>query len=358
MKEKNIINDIISEIEKIDYVEIFKAIRPIVICYITARSVDNYILKRRHKPINYLKVYIPEEIEKRHYHVSDINIEKLYSLNFAKQLKYFTEKMIQNFKEEDLQNFLNNINSLKVKTISKKVSKHHNYYTIGTYDTDINTICVTKEDAEIAIYHELLHMASTKMTDDNTTRTGFHYINKYGNIGTGINEGYTYLLSKRYFEDTNYGYNYQLIIAERLEEIIGREKMESLYLNANLYGLINELKKYDEEKVIMKFIYNLDFITNVIGDKKRNFLRKKYLQDSIYSVSNFLIKCYLIKRLNEFENGKISYDVLESSIFNYIEELDLKYKIEKERYYYINKDAAIKTINNAINSDNSDVKTY
>lgn len=352
MKEKNIIHDIVSEIEKIDFIEIFKAIRPVLICYITSRSVNNYILHRRHKPANYLKVYIPEEIEKKHYNVSDIDIEKVYSLKFNEQLRYFTKGMTENFKEEDLQNFFNNINSLKIETIKKKKSKFHNYYTIGTYDTDINTVYITNETADIAIYHELFHMASTKMDDDNVTRTGFHYINKHGNVGIGINEGYTYLLSKRYFEDSKYGYNYELVIAEKLEEIIDKEKMESLYLNANLYGLINELRQYEDEKEIMKFIYNIDFITSIVGDKKRNSLGRKYLQDSIYSASDFLIRCYFKKRLNEFDNGMISYEVLESSIFNYIEELDLRFKIEKEKYNYINKDSVIDTMNSVIESDN------
>lgn len=352
MKEKNIMRDILSEIEKLDYVELFKAVRPVVICYIASRSLNNYVLHRRHNPANYLKVYIPEEIEKTHYKVNDIDMEKLYSLKFKEQLKYFIKGMVTNFKEEDLQNFFNNINSLNIETFKKKKKKFHNYYTIGTYDTDLNTVYITKENVDISIYHELFHMASTKLSDDGVTRTGFHYENKYGNIGTGINEGYTSLLSKRYFEDTKYGYNYELVIAEKLEEIIGKEKMESLYLNANLYGLINELKKYEDEKEIMKFIYNIDFITSIVGDRKRNSLGRKYLQDSIYSASNFLIKCFLKKRLNEFDKKEIPYEVLEGSIFNYIEELDLRFKIEKEKYSYINKDSVIDMLNNMIENNN------
>ena len=66
------------------------------------------------------------------------------------------------------------------------------------------------------------------------------------NIGIGLNEGYTELLAKRYFDKSNNnGYIFETQIAKLLELIIGQEKMESYYFNANLYGLIEELRKYN-----------------------------------------------------------------------------------------------------------------
>ena len=361
MKEKDIINDIISNIEKIDFLEIFETIRPVLICYIASRTIGDYVLNRRHKNSNYLKVYIPEEVNKKLKNIDDVDIEKVCSLKYANQIRIFSNTMMQNFKEKDLQNFYNNLNDLSIENIKKKKSFIHNYSTIGYYDTDVNTIYITDKYVDTTIYHELLHMASSIIIDEKNIRTGFHYITTHGHIGIGLNEGYTYLLTKRYFTyNKNSGYNYQLNIAETLERIIGKNQMESLYLNANIYGLINELRKYEDEKSIMEFIYNLDFITDVSGRQRRTFLGKKYLEESISNTSNFLIKCYLKKKKEEFDTRKISYEELENSIFDYINEFDKELKIGKEKYKYIREEMLLNTLNNIfeINTNKSEKKFF
>lgn len=352
MKEKNII----SNIEKINFLEIFEAIKPVLICYIASRTIGDYVLNRRHKNNNYLKVYIPEEIDKKFKNISDIDIKRMSSLKYAEQIKKFTEVMIKTFRKEDLQNFYNNINLLSVENINKKKSFIHNYSTIGCYDTDINTVYINDKYVDTTIYHELLHMASSKKIDEKNSRTGFHYSTSHGSIGVGLNEGYTYLLSKRYFvASKNSGYGFQLDVVEKLEEIIGKEKMESLYLNANLYGLINELREYEDEKTIMRFIYSLDFITDLGGRQRRNFLGKKYLQESVFSTSNFLLRCYLKKKKSEFDTNKISYEELENSIFNYINDFGGHFKIEKEKYLFIKEEMLIETLDNIFEIDIKDV---
>ena len=90
-------------------------------------------------------------------------------------------------------------------------------------------------------------------------------------IATGINEGYTQLLAERYFgesKDILKAYSCEKSIAEKLEMIVGKEKMQSLYLNANLYGLIQELKQYEDENTIMQFISDVDFLNMHLKRKK------------------------------------------------------------------------------------------
>lgn len=90
-------------------------------------------------------------------------------------------------------------------------------------------------------------------------------------IGEGINQGYTSLLTERYFgngENISNFHQYEKSVAEKLEIIIGQEKMENLYFTANLYGLIGELAKYEREEEILNFIQKVDFINEYLNSKK------------------------------------------------------------------------------------------
>ena len=103
--------------------------------------------------------------------------------------------------------------------------------------------------------------------------SGFHQFSlKSGlfNLGEGINKGYTELLRHRYFITENDGfesYTYEIDTADKIEKITGKEKMESLYLNADLPGLIQELKQFSSEEAIIKFISDVDFIFKNFDEK-------------------------------------------------------------------------------------------
>ena len=113
--------------------------------------------------------------------------------------------------------------------------------------------------------------------------SGFHQFSlKSGlfNLGEGINEGYTELLRHRYFITENDGfesYTYEIDTADKIEKITGKEKMESLYLNADLPGLIQELKQFSSEEAIIKFISDVDFIFKNLDEKNSNYLKKEQL---------------------------------------------------------------------------------
>ena len=145
----------------------------------------------------------------------------------------------------DIYNY--NINDAKVHLdhSSKKI--------LGSYESGNKTIALKKKNA---IYHELFHLLSTYDTEY-ITYSGFsqqHWAKNYY-LGTGLNEGYTQVLAKRYFEDYMhfYTYIYEGAIVLFLEDIIGRDLMEKLYSEANLYELINILKEYSSEKETYKF---------------------------------------------------------------------------------------------------------
>ncbi|MGM9882510.1 MAG: hypothetical protein ACI31S_06715 [Bacilli bacterium] len=109
------------------------------------------------------------------------------------------------------------------------------------------------------ISHELMHAASGYKYKK-ILASGFA---QSSSIDDGINEGYTDLISQRYFckeiQET-VGYCYHKAVSEITEFIIGKQKMLDLYFHSDLKGLIGELSKYQSEEKVKLFILDLDTI--------------------------------------------------------------------------------------------------
>ena len=240
----------------IDFNEIMFYIDLVAIYFIAYNFEIKRILEKFYKPKNISNV---SKIENNVSLYHDINLSKL-KLEYKKNLLIFTKKVIKNFKEDDLINFYNNINSLDIRNNNKLLEMA----LAGTYSSSKNKIEISG-GYENCIYHELFHMASSKF-ENNIDYSGFEQLKKSFRLGKGINEGYTDLLTYRYFPDgfeSNDAYKYAMDIMQLLEIIVGKEKMQSLYLQADLLGLITELKKYNLESKIMQFISNMDYIINI-----------------------------------------------------------------------------------------------
>lgn len=307
----------------------------LVTTYVGTEAVDAFLLHRDFKPKDIKKISLPPEL-KVEYDNKDINIK--INTEFEKSLDTFATKMINTFEKEDLTLFYHNMNALK---ISKRDFTIKNFILNtnirGAYDVKTNKITVNEIYSNTSIYHELLHMSSsiykTKIRYSGFAQTSF----KLGNIslGTGINEGYTELLTRRYFtKDCNVSatYRYETTIAEKLEEIIGQERMESLYLNANLQGLIQELKQWNSDKEISKFISRTDFIINHSNDKKYKLFVEKKIQSSLKEINLFLINTYFKKNVEEYKRGFITYEQFMGSTTKYISSLPFILSIKNKHY--------------------------
>ena len=79
-----------------------------------------------------------------------------------------------------------------------------------------------------------------------------------------MTEGYTQLLTDRYFPSDKIGevYSIDASFAGLLELIIGEEDMSRFYFNSNLKGLIDKLSKYNDVDNIMKFLYWTDYVNS------------------------------------------------------------------------------------------------
>ena len=94
-------------------------------------------------------------------------------------------------------------------------------------------------------------------------------------------------------------YVYEYLVSVALEYIIEEEKMEKLYLNANLWGLIEKLSKYTNKEKIEEFIKNTDYASTsrilIYSQDLINDEKKKNLNIKREEITNFLLDIFIEK---------------------------------------------------------------
>ena len=203
----------------------------------------------------------------------------------------------------------------------------------GKYKFKKNKIELIKYFKNSSINHELFHMA-TSFYDKNKKLEfcGFAQINlsKKEYIGCGLNEGYTELLSNRYFNEQikfkAYSYQVCTFFASKLEEIVGKEKMEKLYMTADLYELYKYLNNFDDSCNIVTFIVVLDWMI-----KKVSYTNSKKYEKFYQLIECYLAKWYILKKKKELEHKIINKETFEQDINNYINSLGNK-ELKLENY--------------------------
>lgn len=203
---------------------------------------------------------------------------------FQNIILHFFKVINKNLKKSNLVLFYKNFKNLKIKEF-KDVIKVDDSVILGEYNVFRNKIFLTKDFNPTTLYHELLHMASAKIKNDDVF-VGFHYYNrkKRIDVGHGINEGYTRLLTDRYFGDSQTdSYTTEKYIVENLEKIIGKHKLQKYYFNASLYNIINDLKQFQTSHSIAVFINSVDYI------KLNLDIKKEAYKEILLYIDEFLI---------------------------------------------------------------------
>lgn len=296
--------------------------------------------------------------------------DRIIILNNKKIIKQVFEDFLQRIfviiPIENQKLLLNNIDNLIIKSNNNcfdliyniffylKTNEHENgYYDIRNNEINVKTkieyyiynILLKnkkrinyKKFIEKVLPHELLHMASSFCQND-TCYSGFSQFKKNDDIiGTFITEGYTELLLLKIYPDKKYSsrsYAYERVVAEAIEQIVGYDTMSNLYFNANLFGLINELSKYNSIENVKDFIKKLDRLEYLIHFNNLNEVLKEFL-DLDNKINCFLIDSY-IKKL-KFDNTK-NDEIIEKTI-TYSKKLiskifiwsKFRYSIDVERY--------------------------
>lgn len=252
----------------------------------------------------------------------DIDSNYLDSMNKKDIVLDFANIVMQKFTKEQLINFYNNINDVKIKKDNElSLIKVRGYYNPRT---NIINYCSSS-----SLYHELFHLASsTYNSETDLYYTGFEQCNYKWLLGKGINEGYTEVMTYRYFKSEISSYYLETHVAECLDIIVGQKEMENLYLSSNLMGLINILKKYATEEDIMKFICRLDYFT--IHSKGNHNYKSKKLETAIQNVFSFLLKTYINKLEQEYDREDFIF-LLE----RFYDKVNGGIRLYNHRYYFL-----------------------
>ncbi len=286
-------------------------------------TAKNYKLCKDFNDNKEIKIINHEEIKDKFTNTAQ---KRLLSLKFGKDILNFKKKLAQNLNSKDLNLLYNNLKTIKTKD-KLFFLKHFLFLFVGgnynPKNSKINIWHFVKNDV---INHELLHMASSIYDDNNKIGfcgfCQFNYKTK-SCIGRALNEGYTEVLHNRYFKNSNitsHSYKVCEFFASMLEIIIGKEKMQSAYFNANLNELIIELEKYDSLENIIKFIKSLDFFLKYEVIKHSIIFLPIFktklnnnLKESLKCCQECLIKWYTKKKKNDLSNPKD----IESYIYSY-----------------------------------------
>lgn len=129
-----------------------------------------------------------------------------------------------------------------------------------------------KPEEIISVNETLLRMAST-YRNGKIELCGFSRIGgEAETVGYGLNDGYIKILNRRYFYPEEVDQlpldakkAEQEIAAYGMERLIGREKMEKLYFNADLTGLVQALTEYMSEQTARDLIYKIDGLSTADG---------------------------------------------------------------------------------------------
>lgn len=185
-------------------------------------------------------------------------------MNYELLIQNFLNTMKKELSFNDYEIIEQNIKNINIEFLEKIKDED----VCGLYSPE-GLITLHKKDDEFTFYHELFHASSSYYNENKLElNSGFHHqhINEKKDIGRGFNEGYTELLTQRYFGfHHECGYSNELHYVRLIEHLIGKEQMQSFYLRSSLNDLITELCKYNSFENVLKFMESMDkFI--IIGE--------------------------------------------------------------------------------------------
>lgn len=282
-------------------------------------SNKKFSLKKKHSRT----VRIISKPKISHVKLNKEDINEIRKKTLGNELIKFRKKLYKKFKSENLNLLNNNLKTLKIniKYFAPEILLLK--FASGTYEPIKNKIKIIKLFKKGTSKHEFFHMATSFY--HNELKIGlcgfaqFIYPLKE-TVGNGLNEGYTDLLTNRYFYEKvkfgSYSYNVCTFFVSKLEEIIGKDRMETFYLNADLYGLCKYMESFDDEDYFISFICKLDNLLKNVSI----FNPKKY-KIEYELIECYLAKWYINKKQKELDNKQIDQYTFDKQIKDYIDSL-------------------------------------
>ena len=335
-------------IGQIDYSTLVQSLSPIVLLYATNKFYQDYKLQKE-VTTKYIKIKNSTNAFINNSKI--INYQLIATREYSYAINEFINVMKKKVPEASLINFYNNINDVDIKLRKPLFIK---YNILADYDVKKNRIRVFNNNSYTVIYHELLHMASSYYKD-RIRYSGFKQTAGSKEFGQGINEGYTQLLTERYFGHVNEMtgiYEYEMLVASSLEKIVTKSVMEKNYFDANLGNLIKELSVYTSEEEVIKFILNTDFVNMHLADKNPSIKEKTILADIFTYNHQFLFKTYATKLKRQIENGIIDKELFKEKMIKYTNPLGLSVKVGNTRYTTLTVDYISNTLDEILGNSN------
>lgn len=246
-------------------------------------------------------------------------------MNYKLLIQEFLNTMKSQLSFNDFEIIKQNIKNINIELLEKNSDENAS----GLY-SPTGLITLHEKNDKVTFYHELFHASSSYYNQSKLEfHSGFHHqhVNERKDIGRGFNEGYTELLTHRYFgSHDDSGYSNELHYARLVEHLIGKEKMQSLYLKSSLNELINELCKYNSLENVLKFIENMDkfiILDELKKDKIQSFSETtdfaeyskwfdeldEYISQTYNELSQFIIESHFNKL-----NGDPNYEKKEAEL--------------------------------------------
>ena len=242
-------------------------------------------------------------------------------------VSHFTNTLGSHLTSDQMQTVYKNIQTLQYQKLNLTDKIRFFMRGIGgSYQGEHHSIVAgfspDKEHLRHILYHELIHASTSSNTTENSF-CGFAQKNKNTNqeIGRAINEGYTELLTRRYFgEGSKNGYGYEVAVAKTIEFIVGEDKMKESFFKLDLRSLITELGKYSDINKATQFISNLDSALKLGNSKQNDGTRQSlayfYNQVNIFLYDAFSKKAQQSPDTNRYSEESNKFQQLLSEITN------------------------------------------
>ena len=278
-------------------------------------SIDNLKINK----INYISKYAIKRIPSVEQENIIIDIDNLQIDSIYKPyLREFINKT-SNFNFRNINQTLETLSITNIKFPETLLKNNE-----GEYSISENKIRIRKDNID-SLYHELFH-AFTSWREDSAIGCGFYQEDLGYNIGSSLDEGYTDLLFKDIFNN-EINYTVEANIANKLQLILTKEKMQEMYTSNNLIDIVEFLSQYSSKQESVSFIILMDKLD------KYNYENKKTIR-LMNILSNYLVDIYINDLVIKYQSGMITYTDIHDKLGAFKEEF-VKYafddkKLEKE----------------------------
>lgn len=190
---------------------------------------------------------------------------------------YFVDLLLEKY--PDFKINYDNLKSLKFDSITKDMFLDSGYtglYTISdnkiriftNYDEDGNKIFpeldISDDELINTFVHELIHCLTSRM-ENTMVYEGFNMRQDgQSSYFLGLNEGITQMIADDLLESESDAYVFQTIFARQLAEIVGKEKLVTMYSGNDIESLSNSIMMLDKNFDFRSFVVET-YIFNMIN---------------------------------------------------------------------------------------------